>query len=201
MTPLSVIKAAFTLWILWRFLVYFRSDRFNRHWTVFRGWSVKQWFGVSVLVLVELTVLLGLISWVYMLNNPVLNFSWIQLIATPGESGAGGTNLMVDNINIPWFQVVFCILLMLNLPYLARLEESVFRRGTRNWADAVPRSIKFGLMHMIVGVPFCAALGLIGLGFVLTLCYFRGGMRLAWFFHTFHNFVLVTLLIIAILLG
>ncbi len=192
-TPLDLIKIAFTAWITWDFLRYARSGKARRHLTVFAGRSVLEWFKAIGLVFLNLIVVLGLILWLYSLGNPVLNFSWLLLFATPADGPDPSTNLVAAGTQFPWFGFFFGLLLALNMPRLARREEEVFRRGTSDWKDGATRSVKFGLVHMIVGVPLCAAFALMVAGLFFTWRYFSGGIREASFYHALHNLGVLSL--------
>jgi len=39
---------------------------------------------------------------------------------------------------------------------MARLEENIFRRGIHTWGKMIQKSIIFGLMHLIIGIPLGA---------------------------------------------
>lgn len=200
MTILDVLKIGFGLFLAYDFIKYLRSGMLKRHWSVFSRRSATDWIRVLVLVSIELALLLVVIATLLALSPNVLGFSWLSLLAqTPEEKT--GTNLMIAPATVPWAGIAFFVLLGLNLPRLARREEEMFRRGTTSWKDAFPRSVRFGFIHMVVGVPVAAALGLIGSGLFFTWRYFVGGTRDAAFFHTIHNFVLLSLVGVYLLMG
>jgi hypothetical protein len=124
---------------------------------------------------------------------PWLSYSWLMLLA-PKNQPVQATNQMLAGAQIPLFGVVFVIILMLNLPRLAALEEDEFREGTKDWKDAIPRSLKFGLMHMIVGVPLWCGLALAIPGMWFTSQYFKGGVSRSTMAHALYNFMLASLL-------
>jgi hypothetical protein len=200
MTILDVLKIGFGLFLAYDFIRYLRSGMLKRHWSVFSRRSAKDWARALVLVLVELAALLAVIGTLIAISPKILGFSWLTLLAqTPEE--ATGTNLMIAPATIPWLGIGFFLLLGLNIPRLARREEEMFRRGTTSWKDAVPRSARFGAIHMIVGVPIAAAIGLMGSGLFFTWRYFVGGTRDAAFYHTIHNFILLSLVGVYLLVG
>jgi hypothetical protein len=100
-------------------------------------------------------------------------------------------NLVLAGTEIRYFPIVFVTLLFVNLPRLARMEEEDFRKGTRNWAHAVPRSLRFGLYHCFVGVPLFAGVALALPGLWFTLQYFKGGTDRSTLYHTAYNMVVL----------
>jgi hypothetical protein len=69
--------------------------------------------------------------------------------------------------------------LSLALPYLAKGEEKTFRSlifGTKN---RIITSIKFGLVHMIVGVPLFIALILAVAGYIFSIFYVKAFYKAA----------------------
>lgn len=69
------------------------------------------------------------------------------------------------------FVVVFWLLLMFGIPFWARLEERVFRRGANSWGKITVRSIQFGLIHLIAGIPILGGFVLIVPGFLFACRY------------------------------
>jgi hypothetical protein len=128
------------------------------------------------------------------IHEPLSQFSWLQLLASKENPEAGG-NLMVSGaMQVPILGIPFFMLLLLNLPRLARYEEDAFRRGTKDWKDAILRSLKFGFMHCLVGVPLAYGLGLSVGGMWFTWHYFKGGVRRSTTVHALYNAALVTFL-------
>jgi hypothetical protein len=194
MTPLQVLLAAFAAWLVWDLLSYVRSGTIRRHATVFLGRSWVQWVaavsgGLAAFVVVAIVALSLVALW-----PAGFGFTWLRLLATPADGPVEGVNLMVAPATIPWFGFAFLALLMFNVPRLARLEEDVFRRGTRGWRDGCLRSVKFGLAHCLIGVPIGWGLALSVGGLWFTWHYFRGGVRRAWFYHVIYNLMLLTIL-------
>lgn len=113
--------------------------------------------------------------------------------------------LFKQNINfIPFdyrlLRYPFMAVLLFNLPTLAFIEELVFRHGfgiypTMSWGDAVLRSLGFGLIHCLVGVP-------LRIGFIMTIGglwfshqYFAGGIVLATLSHFAYNTIAFAFLV------
>lgn len=83
--------------------------------------------------------------------------------------------------------VVYFILFTLALPMICQAEESIFRKGTTSWSNAVLRSAIFGFSHMLVGVPIATALGLTVAGLWFTFWYFHGGVAVSTIHHTTYD--------------
>jgi hypothetical protein len=133
------------------------------------------------------------------IREPLLNFSWLQLLGTKQHPEAGGNLMISGALEIPLVGLFFLVLLFLNLPRLARYEEDAFRRGTKNWKDGCLRSLRFGLVHCLVGVPICYGLGLGIGGLWFTWHYFKGGVRRSTTVHALYNATL--LLALAVILS
>ena len=187
MTVLDVVKWAFTAGVTISCARYAASGQMKHDFQIFKGLSALDWIKVVVLNLVVLTATLTGIVLAYTYGPTFLQWSWLTLFATQGEQG---TNLNLAGASIPYFGIVFMILLILNFPRLARYEDEEFRDGTKNWLDAIPRSIKFGLWHCVVGVPLCAGILLAFPGLWFTRQYFRGGVERSTLYHATYNMIL-----------
>ncbi|MCC6628191.1 MAG: hypothetical protein IT340_12415 [Chloroflexi bacterium] len=105
---------------------------------------------------------------------PLLNWSLLSLLGASETGNVAGAGLQVGI----WFAVPYALLLLACLPALALIEEYWFRRGTRGWRDGLGRSLAFGLVHMLVGVPLgVALLGLAPVGLLFTAVYLRAARR------------------------
>jgi tetratricopeptide (TPR) repeat protein len=67
--------------------------------------------------------------------------------------------------------IAFWLLLLLGIPFWAKLEEYIFRRGANNWKQICVRSIQFGLVHLLAGVPLIGGVILILPGFLFACRY------------------------------
>ncbi|MGB3615055.1 MAG: tetratricopeptide repeat protein, partial [Elainellaceae cyanobacterium] len=74
----------------------------------------------------------------------------------------------------PWaalFVLGFWLLLVVGIPFWARLEEHIFRRGANTWNTIIVRSTQFGLVHLIAGIPLLGGVVLILPGFLFACRY------------------------------
>ncbi len=69
------------------------------------------------------------------------------------------------------FIVCFWMMLILGIPFWARLEERIFRQGANSWRQICIRSVQFGLVHLLVGIPILAGFVLIVPGFFFACRY------------------------------
>ena len=111
-----------------------------------------------------------------LLQVPGLDFGWWTALGGQGNPVVGvgrpGATPGVLETVVP---AVFVTLLILGLPLLVEGEEWVFRRGAehRTRAANARRSVLFGLVHAVVGIPIGVALALSIGGFYFTWAYLR----------------------------
>jgi len=126
------------------------------------AWALPVWIGVAAIAF-------GL-SYV-----PGLDFGWWTAIGGNGNpvlgssSGSDGTGL------VTWLPLIFIPMLLVAMPLLVEREERMFRAGAerRSGVGNIRRAFLFGMVHAIVGIPICAAVGLTLGGVYLTDRYLR----------------------------
>jgi hypothetical protein len=161
--------------------------------------------GVPVLVVVVTAAVL-------LFQVPGLSFGWWTAIGGEGNPVFGTARPSAVGPLDVVIPIVFGVLLLLGLPLLVEGEEWVFRRGAEHRGPAanLGRSVLFGLVHAVVGVPIAAALALSVGGVYLTWRYLRvwqatGSPRLALLestrAHLAYNLVIVALVLTALALG
>lgn len=191
MTPLVLVQIVFGIWITINLLTYVSKRRFRRHYAVFARAKAGDWLGAiaSSVVLLFVTITIGILLMV--LWPKVLGWTWLLLLARPEEAASAGQNLNLAPAKIPYVGLLFVALLAFSVPRFARYEEEQFRRGTKGLGDALVRSVKFGLIHCVVGVPIGLGLALTIPGLWLTYQYRRGGVRRAVFAHSVYNWLIL----------
>lgn len=194
MTLLQIVTGLIMLWLAWDMATYLRSRKVRRHFTVLLGWKPVQWLAAWSGTLAVLSLTIALAFALIVLWPPVMGFTWFRLLASPADGPVEGQNLYVTATRIPWVGWAFLGLLLVNVPRLARLEEWRFRDGTEGWKQAALRSLHFGLIHCVIGVPLAAGIALSLPGLWFTLQYWKGGIRRSTFYHCLHNYTLLTLL-------
>ena len=103
-----------------------------------------------------------------------MTWSWISMLSGDGTDVQGG-NIMAAPFKSGSVIIIgiFWLLLTLALPYLAKGEEEGFRSLVFGTKKRIIASIKFGLVHMIVGVPLFVALILAVAGYIFSIFYVK----------------------------
>ncbi len=201
MTPLTIIGYLFTAAVTVSCVVYLRSGWLKKDLSVFAHRTWRDWVEILLGDLLAIGFLFGCYELVSAIGNPildkVLNFTWLQFLALKGERVLG-INQLLAGAQIRYFGIPFVILLFLNLPRLAAAEEESYRLGTKDWLHAIPRSLMFGLMHMVVGVPLWCGLALSVPGLWFTRQYFKGGVERSTMAHALYNMILASVLLIVV---
>ena len=197
--------------------------------TVWRRIRVRHVLGSVGLIAVVLTVTVGLLTYV-----PVTGYGLGTLIGLTGNAvfapveeaairaGAGTPDAdPVIEQAVNYATVAFMAALLTLFPWLAYVEERVFREGLERvrWPRRVWAALRFGLAHLIMLVPIAAALAIGVAGLWYGRVYVRAFRRAAgddlltvesarrsavlestvW--HTTFNSVLVVLLIVGVWSG
>jgi len=102
-----------------------------------------------------------------------MTWSWISMLGSGADAPSG--NIMAAPFKSGSVLVItgFWFLLSLALPYLAKGEEQAFRSLVFGTKKRIITSIKFGLVHMIVGVPLFIALILAVVGYIFSIFYVK----------------------------
>ena len=103
-----------------------------------------------------------------------MTWSWISMLGDGGSNTPSG-NIMAAPFKSGSVLIItgFWFLLTLALPYLAKGEEEGFRSLVFGTKKRIITSIKFGLVHMIVGVPLFVALILAVAGYIFSIFYVK----------------------------
>ena len=162
-------------------------------------WSFLMVIGVMTTVITLTSVGLPKFmtwSWISMLGDGSADAPSGNILAAPFKSGS------VIIICIFW------LLLTLALPYLAKGEEKVFRSLVFSTKKRIITSIKFGLIHMVVGVPLFIALILAVVGYIFSIFYVKAfnkaakvdpytadevAINVSTSVHAKYNFLIITL--------
>jgi hypothetical protein len=122
---------------------------------------------VLALVLGAATLLLGV---------PGLSFGWWTALGGTGNVVVGSTTRTSGTLLVWLVPAVFVVLLFPALALLAEREETAFRAGAERWSFGrrVATGLKFGLIHLVMGIPIAVALALSIGGWYFTWAYLRG---------------------------
>lgn len=141
----------------------------TRVWRLVAGLRIRHFLtAVPILVVVVAT-------FIALAELPGLSWGWWSAIGGTGNPAFGGApegSAGPFEVVIP---IVFAGLLLIGLPLLVEGEEWIFRRGAEHRSRAANgrRSVLFGLVHALIGVPLAAALALSVGGFYFTGAYLR----------------------------
>jgi hypothetical protein len=167
------------------------------------GW--RHVWPVAIVFPVVLTAAIALSS------LPVLSWGWWSSLGGEGNAIFGSSDVTAGTAWEWIVPAVFILLLLPALPLFALAEERVFRAGAEDWSwlRRAVRTLAFGLIHAVVGIPLGAALALsLGGAYFMTV-YLR---RFARFgsqgdatiessaAHLVYNAVIISLVLCSILL-
>lgn len=170
----------------------------NRHrrTTAHRVWRVVR----PLMVLQALPIVVGtVIAAGLLMQVPGLGWSWLSLFATGAPTS--GQNVSFAPLSVPWLAPFFVIGFLWLLPLFALIEERVFRAGTGSWTEGVVRSVIFGLVHCLVGVPLGVGIALTLPGLWFTRQYFRKGVLWSAAHHTSYNLWAFGFLLLAVVVS
>ena len=172
MSPLDLLTVAILAFVGFRLADAARQTFSSRGhvWGLVAGLRLRHFLlalPVLVAVLAVATPLLAI---------PGLDFGWWTALGGEGNPAVGvapesATPGVLETV-IP---VVFMTLLVIGLPLLVEGEEWVFRRGAqhRSRAANARRSVLFGLVHALIGIPIGVAMALSVGGAYFTWAYLR----------------------------
>ena len=106
---------------------------------------------------------------------PGLDWGWWTALGGSGNPVTGGTEQTVGTIWEWLVPLAFVSLLLPALPLFAFAEECIFRRGAERWTirRRVLKTVQFGLVHAVIGVPIGVALALSLGGAYFMIVYLR----------------------------
>lgn len=137
------------------------------------GWANLIFQQPGNLLLQPLNLLHSTVSLPHPTLHPAL--PWMSLMAAVGMGlpvAIAGQWLPPLNLNYSAILIVlFWCLLMLGIPFWARFEERIFRRGANTWKMMVIRSTQFGFVHLLAGIPILGGVVLIIPGFLFACRY------------------------------
>ena len=140
---------------------------------------------------------------------PYADKGWWSLLGGQGNPAFGQTSRTAGTVFEWLIPTVFVMLLVPALPLFAQREEEIFRVGAeaRTRLGRLKKSVLFGLVHAVVGIPVGAALALSVGGVYFTHCYLRAvrrhgrrddGLLESTRAHTAYNGVIVALLLVVV---
>lgn len=149
----------------------------NRYGFVWQVWKRFR-FGMlcSTLAVLAATVVIGVV----LSRVPGLSYGWMHLFYAKGGNALMQPVLAGSKSDLAWVRLLplaFLAALTLAVPFLAHMEEEAFRHGVVEWPRIARRSVVFGLIHCIVGIPIAFGLALIASGMFYGYQYKRAFER------------------------
>jgi hypothetical protein len=97
-------------------------------------------------------------------------------------------NIALMPIKVRWVWLPYSLLLAFCMPFLALIEEWLFRFGTTNWVHGLLwGTIAFGLFHLFSLVSVRMTIYLMLVGAVLVEVYMLYGIVAVWVLHAVYN--------------
>lgn len=132
-------------------------------------------------LLAPVVLMLVLLVASLLVQVPGLDFGWWTFLGGQGNPVFGRTDA-TSGTPLEWLiPLVFLVLLVPCLPLFAEREERSFRLGAERWSRGrrLVRSVEFGLVHAVIGIPIGVALALSLGGVYFTWAYLRGYRKAA----------------------
>ncbi len=199
-------------------MLYDHRQKIGFIWTVWKRFRPLMF--LEVLLLLTLTVSTFLVLETVI---PILKYGWANLFLS------GGGNILVSPMvdaskAVPDSAIGMAIklviasigLVMLSImPFIAKAEEDRFRKGYHDIKSITKQSVKFGFIHLFVGIPIAVALALCGVGAFFAWKYNKAYKRNAHLdpirqeeeavmvsttYHALYNTICVSLLFVLIFL-
>jgi hypothetical protein len=160
---------------------------------------------------VPIVLALVLVAAAALMALPGLDWGWWSALGGVGNPVFGSTDTTAGT-PLEWVvPLVFLGLLVPALPLFANAEERMFRQGAEEWTTwhRIRRTVQFGLVHALIGIPIGAAMALSIGGAYFMLVYLRSFQRTgsvqeatleSTTAHTVYNGVIIGVVIIALVL-
>jgi hypothetical protein len=141
-----------------------------------------------------------------------LAWGWWNLLGGSGTPFLGVSNETTGTVWEWLIPLAFIALLLPALPMWANAEERLFRSGAEDWSPRrrVVKTVQFGLVHAIVGIPIAVAIALTLGGAYFMIVYLRRFRSTndrheatleSTRAHTAYNAVILLLVLILLLVG
>lgn len=189
-----------------------RAERDNLGFVkqVWRRFRVGMFLQCFFLIILTVAVAVALITYV-----PGLKYGWLHLFVS------GGGNALIapvtdasssDYLLLRLIPIAFCLAFFVAVPFLAKMEEEMFRQGYTEWKSIWWQSTKFGLVHCVVGIPIGFGIALIMSGLFYAYHYKRTfdknidtlgylaadeeAIMVSTTYHSMYNSIVITILLL-----
>ena len=99
---------------------------------------------------------------IVLMEVPGLSWGWWSMLGGEGNPVFGSTESTSGTVAEWLIPLSFVVLLLPALPLFAHAEERIFRMGAESWSTRrrVAKTLQFGLVHALIGIPIGAAVAL-----------------------------------------
>lgn len=150
-------------------VLYINRGRMGFVWSIWKRFRLMMLVEILFVLILTITVIATLCIYI-----PFLRWGWLNLFIS------GGGNILIapvvegsesSSMLVRILPPIFFVALLVALPFIAHCEEEIFRRGYHEWGEIARQSVKFGLVHILVGIPLAAGIALIIPGFFFAWKY------------------------------
>lgn len=176
-TLIILSKCALVLFLLLNIYAAFAMNK-RRVGFILETWKrfrVGMFFEIIGILFLLITAIVLLMAYV-----PILQYGWYNLFSANGGNILFTPILELSSssfLALRLFVPAFFIALLIIIPFCAEWEEEIFRRGHSSWTSITKQSIKFGLVHLLVGIPLAAGIAIFIPGFYLGYKYRRAYLK------------------------
>lgn len=146
-----------------------------------------------------------------LLAVPGLSWGWWSALGGEGNPVFGSSDSTAGTVWEWVIPLAFMALLIPALPLFAHAEERMFRAGAESWSPRrrAAKTLQFGLVHAVIGIPIGAALALSIGGAYFMAVYLRAFRRFrsraeatleSAAAHTVYNGMIVAVVVVALVL-
>jgi hypothetical protein len=173
-----VVSIAVSIGIVWIIAseLWKNRTRLNLIWRVYFQSGILTYVRACFIFIATMTTVIVLATW----SPEFLHWGWAQLIFGQATNVALQPFVTIEQVSpidqtspiLPIFMMVlFWGLMILTLPFLAEVEEQIFRQGVCTWKGILWNSLLFGLAHLLMGIPIFIGLALFVPGFLFACRY------------------------------
>ncbi len=180
----------------------------------------KVWSRFNLKMLVESVMLISFVIVGYLTSSyyfPFLSWGWMNSIYPNGGNLLLAPLILLSSPTDLWLNIILTIILAVFIafvPFMAHIEEGIFRKGYTKIKAIIWQSIGFGFIHLLVGVPVSVAILLSFVGLFFAFKYVTAfnkaikcmsyddaeveGVMSSTASHTLYNTLAIFMLILAI---
>lgn len=150
-------------------VIYSNRNRLGFAWSIWKRVKVGVVLECIIVLVLTITSVLLLMAYV-----PIMDTGWSNLFLKHSENilfAPMTEALSSSNAYIRILAPTFLIVLIMTIPFMAHMEENLFRKGYHDWKQIIWQSIKFGFIHLVIGIPLACGVVLSGVGLFFAYKY------------------------------